>query len=161
MALKSDRTHISSRIDFFMNEAAERGGCVVVSTAGSGAAMDQAVQLCTYAANPSGVKPLGILMCDMVNLDLTRQKENVHKEEVQQGGKVTIWQQGEVLTNRILTGHTPTTGSPAFVAHSGWIATTDVASDAVSTNNRHIGTWMSSKDEDGYAKLAVNLPQTF
>ena len=39
MALKTDRIHVDSQIDFFMNEVAERGGIACISTAGSGAAM--------------------------------------------------------------------------------------------------------------------------
>ena len=77
MALKTDRIHIDSQIDFFMNETAERGGIVSVSTAGSGAAMDQAEQLCTYAANSSGVAPLGVLMCDMVKTGIKKKYNKV------------------------------------------------------------------------------------
>jgi hypothetical protein len=162
MALKADRIHGASHIDFFMNETAERGGIVCVSTGGSGAAMDQSLQLCTYAANPSGKYPLGVLMNDMVNLDLTRQHENWNKDEIQQGGKVTIWNQGTVLTNRVYPGHTPTAGMVAYLAHSGLVGTSSPATaDATyPENSRTVGRWLSSKDEDGYAKLAVNCPVT-
>ena len=46
MALLADRNSFNNggRIDFFMNEVAERGGIASFSTAGSGAAMDQAQQ---------------------------------------------------------------------------------------------------------------------
>lgn len=154
MALKSDRKHIDSRIDFFMNEVAERGGIVSVSTMGSGAAMDQAQQLATYAANPSGAKPLGLLMGDMVNIDLTRQKLNPYKEEVQIGGKVTIWEKGEVNTNRIQPGITVTAGQTAYLHASGYISNTN----HLDHSNNVVGRFMSTKDENGYAKVAVNLP---
>lgn len=161
MALKPDRTHLDSYIDFFMNEstsiksstAAQRGGVVSISTVGSGIAMDQAEQLATYTAAPSGTTPLGILMNDMVNLDLTRQHINWHKDEVQKGGKVTIWSKGWVVTDFVYPGHTPTAGSKAYLAHSGLVGTSDIIG-----GNIKVGTWLSSKDEDGYAKLAVNLP---
>lgn len=157
MALKTDRIHIDSQIDFFMNEVAERGGIVSVSTAGSGSAMDQAEQLATYAANPSGVSTLGVLMGDMVNLDLTRQHENWHKEEVQQGGKVTIWNKCTVVTDRILPGSTPTAGQKAYVAHSGYISNTQAASDDSDTNPV-VGKFLSTKDQNGYCKVSINLP---
>lgn len=157
MGLKTDRIHIDSQIDYFMNEVAERGGIVSVSTVGSGAAMDQAEQLCTYAANPSGVSTLGVLMCDMVNLDLTRQHENWHKEEVQKGGKVTIWSKCTVVTDRIYPGATPAAGNIAYVAHSGYIAPSKVVSDSSSANHV-VGRFLSTKDEDGYCKVSVNLP---
>jgi hypothetical protein len=156
MALKADRIHVDSQIDFFMNETAERGGIVSVSTAGSGAAMDQAQQLCTYAALASGVKPLGVLMCDVVNLDLIRQHENWHKEEVQQGGKVTIWNKGTVVTNRIYG--TPTAGSPAYVGPSGLIAGAAYQTDHTGAAGTPVGRFMSTKDEEGYAKVSINLP---
>lgn len=157
MALKPDRIHIDSQIDFFMNEVAERGGIVSISTLGSGAAMDQAEQLCTYAANPSGVATLGVLMCDMVNNDLTRQHENWHKEEVQLGGKVTIWNKCTVVTNRIYPGTTPVAGNQAYVAHSGYIAPSKVVTDS-SAANHVVGKFLSTKDVDGYCKVSVNIP---
>jgi len=157
MALRPDRIHIDSQIDFFMNEVAERGGIVCVSTAGSGAAMDQSEQLATYKANPSGCSTLGVLMCDMVDLDLTRQHENWHKEEVQKGGKVTIWNKGTVVTDRIYPGATPTAGQRAYIAHSGYIANSVVVSDD-SSIDPVVGRFLSTKDEDGYCKVSVNLP---
>lgn len=157
MALRPDRIHIDSQIDYFMNEVAERGGIVCVSTAGSGAAMDQASQLCTYAANPSGQATLGVLMCDVVNNDLTRQHENWHKEEVQIGGKVTIWSKCTVVTDRIYPGTTPAAGNRAFVAHSGYIAPSKVFSDD-SGQSAVVGKFLSTKDEDDFCKVSVNLP---
>jgi len=157
MALRTDRIHIDSQIDFFMNETAERGGIVCISTVGSGAAMDQAEQLCTYAPLPSGQATLGVLMCDVVNLDLTRQHENWHKEEVQKGGKVTIWNKCTVVTDRIYPGVTPTAGQKAYVGHSGLLATSVIESDDGDTSSV-VGKFLTTKDEDGYCKVSVNLP---
>jgi hypothetical protein len=162
MALKSDRIHVDSQIDFFMNEVAERGKIAAISTVGSGAAMDQAVQLatCTFTTI-SGVRPLGILMCDVVNNDLTRQHENWHKEEVQIGGKVTIWNKGTVVTNMIYPGHTPVAGSIAYLAPSGFIGTSLLQTDSGADFGRDVlkvGRFLSTKDEDGYCKVSVNLP---
>lgn len=162
MALKPDRIHIDSQIDFFMNETAERGKIAVISTAGSGAAMDQATQLatCTYSSI-SGQKPLGVLMCDMVDIDLTRQHENWHKEEVVKGGKVTIWSKCTIVTDQVYPGDTPTAGQAAYLAPSGYISNAMKQTDgsAVDTAQRYtIGRFLSTKDEDGYAKVSVNLP---
>jgi hypothetical protein len=162
MALKADRIHGDSQIDFFMNEVAERGKIACFSTVGSGAAMDQALQLatCTYTTI-SGVRPIGILMCDMVNNDLTRMHENWHKEEVQIGGKVTIWSKGVVVTNQIYPGHTPAVGSPAYLAPSGFIAVSLLQTESgpdFARDVHSIGRFMSTKDEDGYAKVSINLP---
>ncbi len=156
MALLAHRKSLDSRIDFFMNETAERGGIVSFSTAGSGEANDQSQQLATYAANPSGAIPIGILMNDMVNLDLTRQHINWNKDEVQKGSKVTIWEKGEVLTNMIQPGVTITAGQEAFLHASGYVSNTNF----LDQSNNRVGRFMSTKDENGFAKLEVNLPKT-
>lgn len=161
MALKADRRHVDSDISFFMSEVAERGGIVSISaTSSSGAAMDQAEATVSYVANPSGIKPLGVLMDDMVNLDLTRQKLNPYKQEVQLGGKVSVWPKGVVVTDFVYPGHTPTPGQLAYVGHSGYIAASNVATDHTDTTGvRHlVGRWLSKKNEDGFAKVEINLP---
>jgi hypothetical protein len=156
MALKSDRIHVDSQIDFFMNETAERGGIVSVSTAGSGAAMDQGQALATYKAVASGVLPLGVLMCDVVDNDLTRVHENWHKEEVQKGGKVTIWNKCTVVTNRIVG--TPTAGRYAYVGPSGLLSGTRYQTDDTGGATTPVGRFLSTKDEEGFAKVSINLP---
>ena len=68
MALKSDRYELQTDISFFYNEALPLVVVVVVhDTAGSGAAMDQGVNL--VKKHTSGV-PVGILLNDVVNKDL-------------------------------------------------------------------------------------------
>ncbi len=161
MALKADRRFVDGDISFFMNEVAERGGIVSFSgTTSSGAAMDQAESTVSYVAEPSGVEPLGVLMSEMVNLDLTRQHRNWHKEEVQQGSKVHVWTKGTVVTDRVYPGHSPSAGDRAYVGHSGYIASSDVATDDVDSTgeSRIVGRFETGKNEDGFAKVSVNLP---
>lgn len=154
MALKSDRYEFQTDISFFMNEVAERGGVAVLSTGGSGAAMDQSQALVTYAANPSGKTPIGVLLNDMVDIDLTRQHLNKYKNEIQKGSKVTMLRKGYVVTNMI-TGATPAAGDDAYVGHSGRFTKTDI-----NGTQSVIGVFLSSPDQDGYAKVEVNLPVT-
>jgi hypothetical protein len=151
MALKPDRIEHLTDVSFFMNTAEERGGVVsvVTATSGVGASMDDANAVVAYAAAASGAKPIGILLNDVVDLDLTRQHINWYKDEVQKGGKVTVLRQGVVVTDKV--AGTPSAGADAFVANSGVISTTQ-ASGAVK-----IGQFLSSKDADGYAKVSVNL----
>jgi Arc/MetJ family transcription regulator len=52
--------------------------------------MDNGSALSRMRALPSGKVPVGLLLNDMVNIDLTRQHLNQHKDEVQKGGKVTL-----------------------------------------------------------------------
>jgi len=156
MALKTDRYEFQTDISFFMNEVAERGGMASMSTGGSGAAMDQGVALATYASTGSGKVPLGILLNDMVNIDLTRQHLNQYKNEVQKGSKVTLLRKGYVVTNRI-QGTAPTAGANVFVAHSGNLSATDLVGQGTQPV---VGVWLSSPDQDGYAKCEINLPVT-
>ena len=149
MALKADRYELQTDISFFYNAGtATRGGVVCHdSTAGTGASMDQGVNLVKYST--SGV-PVGVLLNDVVNKDLTRTHLNQHKDEVQKGGKVTVLRKGYVVTNNV-TG-TPSAGADAYrcTVTAGNLST--VASGV------KVGAFLTSKDEDGYAKVEVNLP---
>ncbi len=149
MALKPDRVELLTDVSFFMNTVAERGGVVTVGTSGLGASMDDADAVVACAANPSGVLPIGILLNDVVDLDLTRQHINWHKDEVQLGGKVSLLRNGYVVTDNV--AGTPGAGKKAYVAANGAISTTQAAGAL------QIGTFLSGTDSDGYAKVSVNL----
>ena len=160
MALKTDRSTLQTDISFFLNEAATRGGIACLSTGGSGAAMDQGAALVTYAANPSGKIAVGLLLNDMVNIDLTRQHLNQHKDEIQKGGKVTLLQKGTVVTSNI-EGTDPNAGDVAYLAHSGNIASSNIGGDSTVSGARLVvGRFLSDIDEDGYAKVYIDLPNT-
>lgn len=150
MALKPDRVEAYTDISFFMNETGERGGIVVHSTAGSGAAMDDSNAVVEYAANQSGTSPAGLLLCDVVDLDLTRQHINFHKDEVQKGSKVTILRQGTVVTDVVATGLDISAGDVAYYGANGALTTT-------STNSVQVGRFLSDYDADGYVKVDINI----
>jgi len=157
MALKADRNELDVDISFFYNAGtAERGGIVSYVSAGSGAAMDQAGALVSYQAATTSSIAVGVLLNDVVNLDLTRQHINWHKDEVQKGGKVSILKKGYIVTN--LIGSTaPTAGALAYLDDSsaGYIS---MKADVADTKYVQVGRFMSTKDEDGYAKVEINLP---
>lgn len=158
MALKGDRYELQTDVSFFMNEVAERGGVVTLASTStpSGVAMDSSANVVTYVTNPSGKVPLGILLNDMVNIDLTRQHINWHKDELQKGGKVTVLRKGYVVTNLVGSG-TPTAGAYAYVADSGYISTSTRAL-FLDLGAQPIGRFMTAKDAEGYAKVEINLP---
>jgi len=147
MALKPDRIEHLTDISFFMNTTAERGGVVSFVSGGVGAAMDDADAVVEYAVANTGA-PAGVLLNDVVNLDLTRQHINWHKDEVQIGGKVTLLRVGQVTTD--LVDGTPVAGDVAYVGANGLISTT-------SGGATQIGTFLSSVDSDGYAKVSINI----
>ena len=149
MALKGDRNVLETDISFFINVTAEKGQLICVSTQGSGAAMDHAEQLATTSSGTN--VPLGIILNDVVDIDQTRQHINWHKDEVQKGGKCTILTKGTVVTDQI-TG-TPTAGMIAYLNANG-----TVGAQTLSGTSTAVGRFLSTKDADGYAKVAINLP---
>ena len=169
MALKPDRHEVVTDISFFMNETAERGIIVTHSTAGSGVAMDDGNALVAIPTTASGSYPAGLLLNDMVNIDLTRQHLNQHQDEVQKGGKVTLLKQGWVVTNKIddASAGQPTAGAPAYVASSGLLSTTNPAAYDATTiagaqnpfgdEEALVGRWLSTMDADGYAKVYIDI----
>lgn len=162
MALKADRHELDVDISFFMNETAEKGQIVVLSTVGSGAAMDQAGALVTVAAATASTIPVGVLLNDVVDIDLTRQHINWHKDEVQKGGKVSILKKGTIVTNMVDIddhGSAITAGQVAYASSgtAGYLSNT-YAHDVGDDEALAIGRFMSTKDEDGYYKVEINLP---
>lgn len=157
MALKPDRDLARTDVSYYMNEVIERGGVAVLSTGGSGAAMDQSAALVTYAAEPSGKMPVGVTLGDMVNYDLTKQHLNDFKYEVQKGGKMALLKQGYVVTNNIEGSTTALAGKPAYIAHTGNVSQSNIVAD---DTGQIVGVFLSNVDEDGYAKVEVNLPRT-
>jgi hypothetical protein len=157
MALKADRHELDVDISYFMNETAERGLIVCISTAGSGAAMDQAGALVSIEGATGAKIPVGVLLNDVVDLDLTRQHINWHKDEVQKGGKVAILKKGYVVTNQVALTGAIVPGALAFMddADTGYFANAAHVDD---TEYTAVGRFMSGADEDGYYKVEVNLP---
>jgi hypothetical protein len=155
MALRPDvvLNPYADRVDFFMNQTAERGAIVALSTGGSGVAMESASNAAVYRSSASGAVPLGVLINDVVNYDLTRQDYNPYKNEVQLGSKVHISADCTVVTNMITSGVSPAAGDAAYLAADGRV--TNVNTGAIASPL--VGRFLSSKDEDGYAKVRVNL----
>ena len=172
MALKPDRKFVDGTdVSYFMPTTAQRGIAVIFgSTAGSGVAMDDpsaVVQAPTGGAGlvvsacGSGNAVVGILLTDVVNVDLTKYHLNQHQDQVQIGGKVTLLRRGTCVTNMIATGFNPSAGQIAIaydnVGNMTGVAPATLAALAGYGAWTKIGTWLSSKDSDGYAKLEVNL----
>ena len=160
MALKSDRYEETTDISYFYTAGtATRGGVVCLDVlSASGAAMDQGDNTVSYQVAANSDVPVGILLNDVVDKDLSRTHINWYKDEIQKGGKVTVMTRGWVVTNMV--DGTPVPGSLAYASNGagkeGMIATQ--AADATASGNLAIGRFMSAKDADGYAKVFVNLP---
>lgn len=157
MALKSDRVEAYTDISFFCNDAsAERGVIAVHSTGGSGVAMDDSLAVVTATiASPSGKIPAGLLLNDVVSLDLTRQHINWHRDEVQTGSKVTLLRQGQVTTNMVVSGVAPTVGQDAYFGVNGKL--TNVSTAGATSSGVKVGRFLSVLDADGYIKVDINI----
>ena len=158
MALKADRFEEATDISYFYTAGtATRGGVVCLDLlSASGAAMDQGDNTVSYQTAATTDVPVGILLNDVVNKDLTRTHMNWYKDEVQKGGKVTVMTRGYVVTNAV--DGTPAPGNVAYASDTvaGNISTT--AADATASGNLAVGRFMSAKDADGYCKVQINLP---
>lgn len=158
MALRPYRNPVSDNIDFFTDSEMERGGVVCLKTGGSGEANDDASAVVEYAANPSGKVPVGVLMNEVRDIDLTRQVRNMYQDEVVVGGKCTIQDRTTVTTDMIYPSAAPAAGDDAYLASSGLLTADGEAGFVSTAANPLVGRFLSSKDEDGFAKVTVNLP---
>jgi len=155
MALKPDRVEHLTDLSFFMNETGERGKIVTydVAAAASGSAMDDSN---AKVHKPTGLiaadyqKPAGLLLNDVVNLDLTRQHINFHKDEVQKGSKVLLLKRGTVVTNNVSGSPTAANiGATLYFNQDGELTT--------ATGSTAVGRLISIKDADGYAKVDIDI----
>lgn len=151
-----DRQIDATEIGYFLNEVASRGSVVVVSTSGSGVALDNPSNVATVATSPSGNRPLGILLNDFVDIDRTRIPLNWHKDQSASGDKCTILTKGWVVTDKVLG--TITAGYVAYLAESGNLRAAASLGALTNTSNQpFVGRFRSSKDENGFAKVYVDL----
>ncbi len=146
MALKPDRVEHLTDLSFFMDEIGTRGQIVTHSSDGSGASMDDA-NAKVIKATATGQNPAGLLLNDVVDIDLTRQHINFAKDEVQKGGKVLLLRRGTVVTDNV--AGTPAAGAKAYF-------TTD-AKITSAAGSVQIGRFLSAEDADGYAKVEINI----
>ena len=153
MALRPDRDEHLTDLSFFMNEVTERGIVVCYTSQGSGAAMDDSTAVVAKPANASEAvakHPAGLLLNDVVNLDLTKQHINFAKDEVQKGSKVLLLRRGWVVTNMI--SGTPVFGEQAYMGTDGNLVTSSQFSAGTV-----VGRFLSTKDADGYCKVDINI----
>jgi len=157
MALKGHREEFHHDIRWYGNTVMERGGVVSVSTAGSGGRVGDPNAVVAYAANPSGQNPVGLLLCDTVNLDLSRYHINFYREQVPVGYKVVTMKDGWATTDFVLG--TPVGGETAYLGPSGNICTAAglAANVASGTPSIKVGQFLSKLDEDGYAAVRIEL----
>lgn len=162
MALKGDRYELFVDISCFGNSVMTRGGVATYAGIGSGGAMDQSQAYIQYSANSSGQIPAGLLLNDMVSIDLTRQHINYYQDQIIIGGKLSLAKKGTWVTSNLTQGPSPIAyGDLAVLTSSGNImnlpASYEYTPSWNKSQNPKIGKFLSSADEDGYAKVQVDI----
>lgn len=153
--LKADRVVIETDITLTCESAAEHGVVLCHKTAGSGTGMGDLAGKADLYSSPSGKKVAGLLMGDVVDVDLTRYHLNFHKDEVAVGGRVCLLRKGTVVTDQV-TG-TPTMGSPAYLTADG-VLTPTVSATGGTVATPKVGEFKGGVDEAGFVRVDINLP---
>lgn len=155
MALKGNRVILETDITLTCPTATERGVVLCRTTPGSGVALGDLAGAADLLANPSGAAVAGLLLNDIVNVDVTRYHLNFHKDERLINQRMSLLKKGRVTTNKV-TG-APTAGQTAYVTASGVLTPTVSATGGVAATPK-VGVFAGSLDENGYATVDVNLP---
>ncbi len=155
MAIKPDRLINETDISLVCNDVHEKGTVLIYGTAASGTGIETP-GLCSYlSGSPSGYKVAGLSLANFVDIDQTRVHRNFHKDEQVIGEKAPLLRKGYVVTNKV-TG-SPTVGDKAYLTVSGLLTPTVSASGGEVATPR-VGTFAGAKDENGYVKVYVELP---
>lgn len=152
MALKGDRHILYDDIRYFCNQVTERGVVLMFSgNGGSGVDFNNtAMVVMLPSSNASGSVAAGLLLNDMVNVDLTKYHLNFSKDEMQIGSKCHLLKKGWVYTDKI-TG-TPAAGNAAYLAATGNVTPTQDT-----TTGSLVGKFTGKKDQNGFVGLEVDV----
>lgn len=156
MALKGERTILYDEIRYFCNDVTERGVFMAHSGSGaSGIGYDQTLDLVvipgTGVTAASGLKIAGLLLNDIVDVDLSKYRLNPYKDEMKKGGKCHLLVKGRVFTNALKAGDTPSAGAPAYVCATGFVTTTS------GTGCQCVGAFRNRKDANSFVLLDVDV----
>ena len=158
MALKADREILAEELGYYVNEVAERGNVVCYKTAGSGVALDSVSNVAGVAATASGNKPIGFLLTEFVNVDLTRFQVNWHRDQANSGDKAAILTKGWVNTNRIAAGAgAANAGDFAVLSDAGVVSGVAPGAAWNEAATPKIGRFRTKVDQNGYARIEVDL----
>jgi hypothetical protein len=147
-----------SEMSFWMAENAE-AGIIVCYPTGSGvipSALDHYDNVAVVPTSDTEV-PIGILMDNVKDLPDQRYLPNETMREALFNvnhphgslAKIEIIRAGWFSTDMIDTGSVPVPGDPAYFM-AGGLFTTD-------TGSARVGTFESEKDENGFARIRINL----
>ena len=157
MALKPDRNILETDISLVCNDVHSKGAVLVYGTSASGVGIETP-GVASLVSNPSGYKVAGLSLANFVDIDQTRYHRNFHKDEQVIGEKAPLLRKGYVVTDMIVASPgTINAGANAYLSTDGKLtATVSATGGEVATPK--VGTFASKKDENGYAKVYIELP---
>lgn len=158
MALKGPRVVLETDITFTCPTATLRGVVLCNKTGGSGVVLGDSAGVADLMASASGNTPVGLLMNDIVNVDLTRYHINFQKDEVPVNYRVTLLRKGRVTTDALVSGQSPTYGQTAYLSANGQVTPTVSSTGGVAATPK-VGTFLGAKDENGFVTVDFNIPQ--
>ena len=129
-------------LNYFCNQVAEKG-----TVMGFKKATSQYAEACFW--NESKGNPIGILLSDVVNVDLTKNHINHYKGEVQIGSKVQILTEGKIVWH-LGKGLRLPFGQPIYV---------DPTTNKLTWKclSKQVGKLSSPQDKDGWCLIEVNF----
>ena len=158
MALKPDRSILETDISLVCNDVHSKGAVLVYDTAASGIGIESPGEA-ALVSNPSGYKVAGLSLANFVDIDQTRYHRNYHKDEQVIGEKAPLLRKGYVVTDMIVASPgTITPGAKAYLSTDGKLTAT-VSATGGEVATPPVGTFATSKDENGYAKVHIDLPR--
>lgn len=158
MALKPQRMVIEDDVSYFMNATGDRGIVVfaVTGTYATGAGMDNASRVAEIVTNPSGRLPVGMLLNNVVNIDLSRQILNPMQFEHQVGDKCHLGVRGTFVTNMIGAGQASGALQYPVNAYAGTRGFLYTAAGYASSGWPVVGRFLTGVDTQGYAQIRID-----
>lgn len=159
MALRENRKIYQDEVRFSCESAGTPGVVLCFKTAGSGINLDLTAAECDLYADPSGKKPAGVLMHEVLasTFDDTRYHRNFHQSPAptKAGEPCYMATEAKLVTDKV-TG-SPTPGATAYLTADGVVTPTKSATGGL-VATPPVGTFLSGKDADGYAEVHYKLP---
>ena len=152
MAIKGPRNFslgADSEISYFMNEAAE-AGIIVVYTADdiTDLSLDNAANEVAIPTDNDDGYPAGLLLQDVLDLDLTYSAGPLWGTQALVGEKVELAKGGWYQTDKLKSGDTPERGEDAYYAADGELSTSGI---------HRVGEFESGVNSEGFVRVRIQL----
>jgi len=137
-----------------MDGSGEMGGCVCAATGTHTGGMDNSAKTVSYVSNPSGRKPMGVLMQTVVDYDTTSIPQNYQNYNIVPiNSKVTLVRKFRGKVNNL---HAATTGNITPYADM-YLGPNGNYTTLSTSGYPSVGRFESAVDADGFCEVAVNI----